>query len=254
MRILLCGYHEAGYRALRTLVARRHEVLVATHPTPAELPSVAGLAGGLGIPSIDSSVDEVYEAACGFRPDLILSMYYRFVLPDKILALAGQGAFNFHPSLLPRHRGCFSAPWAIIAGDEETGVTCHRVTNRIDSGDVIDVSRIPIEEHATGMSLYYRLVDSACTLFERVVRRAEHGPMTGQPQQGQGSYHDRSVPFDGMIDMSWSRSAIDRFIRALDFPPHPPALLAINGRNHAIRTLDEYDACLDRFGQPVLSS
>lgn len=254
MKILLCGFHEAGYRVLRLLVAQRHEVMVATHPTPYAIPSVGALADTLGIACVEGTVDEVYDAACRFRPDILLSVYYRLILPDKVLDLAPQGAFNFHPSLLPRHSGCFSAPWAIIDGDQETGVTCHRMIGQVDAGEVIDVNRVSIGVQETGMSLYYRLVDSTLDLLARVIRRVEQEPLSGSPQQGDRSYHGRAVPYDGLIIPSWSRARIGRVIRALDFPPFPPAAIIIDGQHYPVRSLEEYDECLARCGNSLVNT
>jgi len=244
MRVLLCGYHEAGCRALRTLASGGHEVLVATHPTPDGIPSVADRAGELSTPYVDGSPGEVFNAAREFAPDIIFSVYYRTILPRKVLELAPRGGFNFHPSLLPRHAGCFSGVWAILEGDRETGVTCHRMVERVDSGEIVDVVTLPIEQSDTGELLYYKLVDTAHALFERVLKRAECGPLRGRPQAGERSYHGREVPFDGIIDPEWSRDRIERFIRGLYFPPYEPACVELDGRHYAVRTIEDYDRLL----------
>ena len=241
MKILLCGYHEAGYRALRTLVARRHDVLVATHPTPEGIPSVGDYARSLDLPCVEGSTEEVQAAASRFKPDLVLSMYYRAILPDDILALPPRGALNFHPSLLPRHAGCFSAVWAILEGERRTGVTCHRMIGRVDAGDIIDVISIPIDDDDTGYSLYHKLVDVALILLQRVLRQLEIGQVQGVPQEGPRSYHSRGVPCDGLVDPTWSRARIDRFIRALYFPPFPPASIERQGTRFGVCSIEEYD-------------
>ena len=52
-----------------------------------------------------------------FGPDVIISIYYRHLIPLEVLKMSHLGGFNLHPSLLPKYRGCFSAPWAIINGE-----------------------------------------------------------------------------------------------------------------------------------------
>lgn len=241
MKVLLCGYHEAGYRALRTLVASGHDVAVATHqPTPG-VPNVADMAGALRCPVAVDDLDALREQARRFKPDVLFSVYYRSILPPDVLSSARLGGLNFHPSLLPRHRGCFSAPWAIIEGDRETGVTCHRMTEQVDAGDVMDREIVAIDSSDTGMSLYYKLVDAALRVFDRVLVRGVSIGEGGSPQEGAGSYHSRRVPFGGVIDPHWPRDRIDRFIRALFFPPYPPAELRVDGRGHEVRTLADYD-------------
>jgi len=241
MRVLLCGYHEAGYRALRTLVGHRHDILVATHPSPPELPSMTALARSLNIDFVDGDLHEVHQAAREFAPDLILSVYYRFVLPTDTLRLASCGAYNFHPALLPKHRGSFSAPWAIIDNDEVTGVTCHEMIEQVDAGDIVDTITLPIAPDDLGMTLYYKLVDAAEVLFERVLKQLQRGDVRGTPQAGDASFHKRELPYGGVIDPAWPRDRIDRFIRALYFPPYPPAAVLIDGTRHPVCSLDEYD-------------
>ncbi len=241
MRVLLCGYHEAGYRALRTLVAHGHDVLVATHEAMPGVPDVADLAHMLDLPVAVDDFGDLHEQARRFQPDMLYSVYYRDILPPEILSIPRIGALNFHPSLLPRHRGCFSAPWTIIEGDRETGVTCHVMTERVDAGDVVDRELVPVASDETGMSLYYRLVDAALRSFERVLAQGGRVTEGAAPQEGSSSYHSRKIPFGGEIDPSWSRDRIERFIRALYFPPYLPATVMIAGRRYEVRTLGDFD-------------
>ena len=241
MKVLLCGYHEAGYRALRTLVSRGHEVIVATHQPAAGVPDVADLARVLQCSVIVDDLDALREEIRRFKPDILFSVYYRSILPPDVLASVRLGGLNFHPSLLPRHRGCFSAPWAIIEGDRETGVTCHRMTERVDAGDVMDRETVAIDSSDTGMSMYYKLVDATLRVLDRILALNASAGEGGSPQRGAGSYHSRQVPFEGVIDPQWPRDRIDRFIRALFFPPYPPAGLRLGGRVHEVRTMADFD-------------
>jgi methionyl-tRNA formyltransferase len=226
------------------LITRGHEVIVATHLTPPGIPSLADLARWQRIPFVEDSPDELCDTARAFRPDIIFSVYYRTVLPADMLDLAPRGAFNFHPSLLPKHAGCFSAVWAIIDGDRTTGVTCHRMTRQVDGGDIVDTLPVPIQNTDTGMSLYYQLVDATAIVFDRVLHQAEHTPLITRPQQGVRSYHPREVPQGGAVDPYWPRDRIERFIRALYFPPYEPAHVVLDGRRHPVRNIDEYDRLL----------
>ena len=241
MKVLLFAYHDAGYRALRALIAKGHEVLVVTHPSPPEFPSVAALADVLGLKWTMDGVESFLALASEFRPDIMFSVYYRHILSQDILDIPRRGSFNFHPSLLPKHRGCFSAPWAIIDGDRVTGVTCHRMTEKVDAGEIIDRQDVTIAETETGLSLYDKLVNTTASLFLRVLDRAETGALKGTPQEGEGSFHRREVPFGGLIDLQWPRARIDRFIRALYFPPYHPATILVDGHRSTVRTIEQYD-------------
>ncbi len=252
MKVLLCGYHEAGCRALRTLVARGHEVVVATHePTPG-VPNLADHARALRLPVTVDEIDALREEARRFKPDIIFSVYYRSILPPDVLSLSRLGGLNFHPSLLPRHRGCFSAPWAIIEGDRETGVTCHHMIEQVDAGNVIDREIVAIVSSDTGMSLYYKLVDATLRVFDRLLTPGSALGERGSSQHGAGTHHSRHVPFNGVIDLLWPRERIDRFIRALFFPPYPPAELRLDGRVYEVRTMADFDRLMhDETGVEV---
>ena len=254
MKVLLFGYHDAGYRALRVLMAGGHDVLVVTHPSPPEIPSVAALADALGLQWTTNDVESLSAQATEFRPDITFSVYYRSILSQDVLEIPRLGSYNFHPSLLPKHRGCFSAPWAIIDGDDVTGVTCHRMTEKVDAGEIIDRKEIRIAKTDTGLSLYDKLVDARAALFARVLDRADKGPLDGKAQEGEGSFHRREVPFDGLIDPQWPHARVDRFIRALYFPPYDPATVLVDGRRSTVRTIEQYDRLMrsaEVSGSPV---
>jgi len=250
MKILLCGYHESGYRALRHLVAYGHEVAVVTHESPMALPSLVHYAETQGLPCVSGALPEVHALASEFRPEIIFSVYYRSIIPNETLSLAPLGAYNFHPSLLPKHRGCFSAPWAIIDGDTITGVTCHRMNERVDQGDIVATSQVSIDDDDTGIRLFYKLIDATVSLFTSVVDQASQGEVCGYPQRGKGSYHKRELPFGGMINPAWSRDRMDRYIRAMTFPPYAPAQLVIGGDTHPIHSLAQVDRVCRRFTKP----
>ncbi len=110
MRVLFRGYYEAGYRALRKLVERGHEVFVTTHDSSPEIPSVRGFAESLSLRGVTQDVrGEVLREAWDCGPGILFCVYYRSILSREVLSLARQGAFNFHFRLLSRHRGCFPA-------------------------------------------------------------------------------------------------------------------------------------------------
>jgi methionyl-tRNA formyltransferase len=241
MKIVLWASHEAGYRALRRLFAAGHTLLVFTEVSPPYVPSITELAKALNLSVSAGTTDDLMRDMIGeFQPDLGISMYYPRIIKQDILAIPRLGAFNFHPSLLPRHRGCFSAPWAILEGDTESGVTCHEMVTQADRGRILCQSRIQITGDDTAFSLYYRLVDSALTLLDDAMIRLEQEPIHLDSQVGDGCYHRRAVPYDGQINPDWPKDKIDKFIRAMYFPPHPPALLQVKESICPVHSMDEY--------------
>jgi methionyl-tRNA formyltransferase len=241
VKLVLWAYHEAGYRALRKLHAAGHELLVFTVDNPPYIPSVASLASALDLPVYLGVSDErMISLISEFLPDLGLSMYYPRIIHEEVLGIPSLGAFNFHPSLLPRHRGCFSAPWAILEGDKFTGVSCHEMVAKVDSGRILCQSTIAVIQKDTAFSLYYKLVDSAVSLLDEVLAGLLQSSVVLTAQEHGGCYHDRQVPYSGTIDPVWPEEMIERFIRAMYFPPHAPAALKIGEKTYPVYSMDEY--------------
>lgn len=249
MKIVLWAFHEAGYRALRNLYINGHDLLVFTEENSPYVPSVAEMSRALGQSVKVGISDELMGEIVGkFQPDLGLSMYYPRIIKEEVLAIPRFGAFNFHPALLPRHRGCFSAPWAILEGDKETGVTCHEMVAQVDYGRILCQSRIVVANDDTAFSLYYKLADSAVTLLDEALVRLAQNPVSLVEQDEGGCYHRREIPYNGQINLDWPMAKVERFIRAMYFPPHPPAELVIGETGYPVYSMDEYRSLLKLRG------
>ena len=173
------------------------------------------------------------------RPDLLFSLHFRSRIPEEILSIPAQGAVNLHPSLLPEYRGCFSVPWAIINGEDTTGFSYHYMEEEFDAGDIVLQETVEIRDNDTAFSLFHRLIARGMQAFESVVDTAMSG-RSGTPQQGEGSYYGRRLPYDGQIDPEWAEDEVERFIRAMDFPPHSGASLCLKGRTYQVDTIEAY--------------
>ena len=89
------------------------------------------------------------------------------IFSGKTLSLFPKGAFNIHPSLLPRWRGPSPVPAAILAQDAETGVSLQRISREMDAGNLLAVTRIPL----TGTETTGALLDRLALLGAELVRR-----------------------------------------------------------------------------------
>jgi UDP-4-amino-4-deoxy-L-arabinose formyltransferase/UDP-glucuronic acid dehydrogenase (UDP-4-keto-hexauronic acid decarboxylating) len=166
----------------------------------------------------DSIGEREIQEVQQIEPDVVLSCYTRHILPEPILEAAEIGAFNVHPSLLPKYRGCFSAPWAIIKGETKTGVTIHEMEPSIDTGDIVAQRDVPIYRDDTGFKLYRRLQDEAIKLLQSMLddfREADYEAREQDPKQG--NYYPRQLPFEGVVDWSQSARQIFDFVRAIAF-------------------------------------
>ncbi|CAE7246124.1 arnA, partial [Symbiodinium sp. CCMP2456] len=183
---------------------------------------------------------EILEMVRGFRPDLIVSASYRKKLPGSVLNLCPD-CINFHPSLLPKHRGCWSGFWCIFEGDTETGVTCHRMVEAFDAGLVLHQERIVVDEVDTAFSVYRKLLPVTARCARQVFLRyfSSEGLPAGEEQKGESSYHYRKLPFNGLVQPDWSDQQVARFIRAMEFPPFDGAAVLVDGKRLLVDSVEE---------------
>ncbi|CAD7957107.1 unnamed protein product [Amoebophrya sp. A120] len=185
--------------------------------------------------------------------DLMMSVSYRKRI--NCLHLAPYRV-NFHPSLLPKHRGCFTGFWAIFDGDTETGVTCHHMEEKFDRGKILSVEKLLLTHQETSKSLYDALLPVTQACFLNVLRMffesktasaaAEKADVSyslpeGADQVGEPSYHRRKLPHSGVIQPDWAEEKVERFIRAMTFPPHEGAVfIDANQKRYPCDTLSDY--------------
>ena len=234
MKVVLCGYNWTGCRVLEHLLQRQDvsDIAVFTHEPPPELPDLRPLASAVGIWCTTESINQV---PLPFAADVIASVYYRFIVKPHVIASVRGRIFNMHPSLLPRHRGCSSIPWAIIEGDTVTGVTFHYMDESIDTGRIILQAAVPIASDETQASLFRRCMHRGVEFWPAALELVKAG-FPGAPAQGASSFHKRGAPYGGVIQEGWPVDQVERFIRAMIFPPYPSATF----RGHEIKSLADY--------------
>ncbi len=159
-------------------------------------------------------------------PEAIVVAAYGLILPQSVLAIPPRGCLNIHASLLPRWRGAAPIQRAILAGDEETGVTIMVMEPGLDTGPVLLERRIPIEPADTTASLTVKLARVGA---EAIVDALDQlGSLAPRPQDaGRASYAAKVDKAEAQID--WSRDArtLDRQVRALN--PFPGAESGFGG-------------------------
>jgi len=189
---------------------------------------------------VDAAAD-IFEKASSFKPDIIVSASYRKKIAKRVLDLCKE-AINFHPSLLPKHRGCWSGFWCLFDGDTETGVTCHRMVEEFDAGLILHQEQISVAVDDTSVSIYKKLlpVTAVCARHVLSLYFSPSGLPAGQKQHGEGSYHFRKLPFDGLIQPEWDDCQVDRFIRAMHFPPFDGAAVLLGGVKVQVDSLEAY--------------
>jgi methionyl-tRNA formyltransferase len=236
-RIAAFAYSDTGHACLKFLMDRGEDVvLVVTHnDDPKEkrwFPSVAELARARGIEPVilDDPRDPAALARIeSAKPDLLLSFYYRGILPEKLLRLPRLGSFNVHGSLLPKYRGRAPVNWAIVNGEEVTGATLHAMTAKPDAGEIVDQERVPIGPDDTAIEVQGRVTAAAVTLLERRLDglKAGSAPRRAQDEAAATTF-PRRRPEDGHIEWTHTAEQVHNLVRAVTHP-YPGAFTEILG-------------------------
>jgi methionyl-tRNA formyltransferase len=161
--------------------------------------------------------------------DLVISFLYWKRIRDPLLSAGRVGCLNFHPAPLPELRGLGGYNVAILEAMSEWGVSCHFVEPEFDTGDIVEVERFPIDpDAATAFSLDLESQERLFRLFQRVMRRALAGEELPRAPQGAGRYVDA----EELESLRRVRRGDDvaRKLRAFWYPPHPGALIEVDGR------------------------
>lgn len=195
----------------------------------------AALANGITVHQPVSLNDPlVVDLISDLQIDLMIVVAYGLILPEKILQIPSHGCWNIHASLLPRWRGAAPIQRAIEAGDPESGVSIMQMDTGLDTGDVLQQSRIRLEQAETGGSLHDKLAElGASTLLECINELLQGEPPCARKQSLQGMTYARKLDkAEAEIDWSESAVAIERKVRA--FNPWPVAWCMIRGERTRI--------------------
>ncbi len=236
-KVILCGYHWTGCKALMDLIDQGYEVFVYTHRMENSCPDLVGLCKKMNIPY---SLEKISVENMPFFPDMICSIYYRYLIDENVIQKCNGKIFNLHPALLPKYRGCSSLTWAMINGESQCGYTYHYIDVSCDTGAIILQETIDIEPFDTQLTLYQRVMFRSMERFLEVCDMVLRGEK-GRPQVGTATYYRRGCPFEGKINPLWDDETIERFIRAMIYPPYKAA----EYENHFIYTMEEYKKLRD---------
>ena len=186
-------------------------------------------------------------------PELLVVVAYGRILPDEILALPCYGAINVHGSLLPKYRGAAPIQWAVLNGDQITGVSTMYLASEMDSGDVIYQETTKIGEKETSGELFDRLKEMGAALLIKTVRDIEAGIAPRCPQD-----HSRAS-YVHMLDKSlcpinWDRTprAVMKWICGLQ--PWPVATMELEGKTYRVFDAEYTDTKTDKIPGKVVSA
>ncbi len=248
MKIMFMGTPDFAVSTLEEIAKSRHEVVaVVTQPDKPKGRSgkliytpIKEKAIELGIDVYqptrvkDDSFMDILEK---IDPDLIVVVAFGQILPKRVLDYPKYGCINVHASILPKYRGSAPIQWAVIDGEEETGVTIMKMDEGIDTGDIIDVATLKLDKKETGGSLFDKLSTLGGKLLADNLDNIESGNINPIKQDESLATHAGMLSKDmGNINFrELDANCIERLIRGLN--PWPSAFTKLAGK-----TLKIWDA------------
>ncbi len=241
MRVVFMGTPDFAVGTLRALVEAGHDVVgvftqpdkpkgrgKAMQPTP-----VKEAALEYGIPVYQPRrvrEPEVFEILKDLAPEVIVVVAFGQIIPQSILDLPPYGCLKVHASLLPKYRGAAPIQWAVIDGEEVSGVTIMRMDAGLDTGDMISKVIVPITKEETGESLFDKLSIAGAKLLVETLPSVVDGTAVYEKQPAESP-----TPYAAMIQkemgaIDWNKTAVEleRLVRGMN--SWPSAYTKVNGK------------------------
>jgi len=174
MKILLFAITGFGNKALDVLLKENEVKYLFTRKEDGDYPyfkceNISSYAKGKGVEVFeDYNWDDVRRIIKEYKPAIAIISTFHKIIPEDILKSID--FINFHPSLLPKHKGKTPIDYALEAGDKKTGVTAHYMTKKIDSGEIILQKEIKIDKDDIKNSLMEKLSVLSAEVLDDVMQ------------------------------------------------------------------------------------
>ena len=175
-----------------------------------------------GIKVIPVKKNEIFKVLKDIDFDLLISCGFPYILHESVINLA-KIAINVHPTLLPKYRGYRSAPFIIINGEKQSGITVHLLTKEMDRGDIILQESFDVSEFDTTKSLFFKSQEFEVDVLKKAVQIIKKGNVkyTKQDESKASEYNYIRTPKDSEIDSNKSLNDLYNYIRACDHDDYP---------------------------------
>lgn len=249
MRIVLFAQAAFGEEVLKRLLERGEKVVALYTPPdpPGGKNPLKELALGASIPVFQPrslKAPEVFEEYKALEPELNMLAFVTQIIPGKILNYPKYGSIQYHPSLLPKHRGRSAINWAVIQGEEKTGLTIFWVDEGIDTGPILLQKEVEISPDDTTGSLYFnKLFPLGVEALIEALDLVKEGkaPRIYQDET-QATYEPPCDESQARVDWNKPARVVYNLIRGCD--PQPGAWSILGGRKFQF-----YGARLEERGE-----
>lgn len=246
MKVVFMGTPEFAVPRLQALIDHHQVAAVVTQPDrqrgrgkKVQFSPVKEKAAEYKIPVLQPEKardEEFIQELETIAPDVIVVVAYGQILPERILNLPKYGCINVHGSLLPKYRGAAPIQWAVLNGEEKTGITTMYMEKGLDTGDMIDKAEVVLDPKETAGSLHDKLMNLGADLLLETLDKLEKGTIVRTKQDDSQSCYAKMLSKEmGRMDFSRSAKELEQWIRGMN--PWPSAYTTMNGK-----TLKIWDA------------
>ncbi|NVK56994.1 MAG: methionyl-tRNA formyltransferase [Alteromonadaceae bacterium] len=179
------------------------------------------------------------QELAALQPDIMVVVAYGLLLPASVLAIPAKGCINVHGSILPRWRGAAPIQRSLWAGDSETGVTIMQMDEGLDTGNMLHISRLPIQPEDTSATLYAKLAECGPEALVYVLDNLDH--LSAEKQnETQATYAKKLSKEEAFLDWQQPALQLSRNVRA--FNPWPVSWTQVQGKNVKVWQASAIDA------------
>lgn len=260
MRIVFMGTPDFAVASLKSLIENNFNVVaVVTMP---DKPAGRGqlihqsavkkyaLETGLKLLQPENLKNQLFiEELRNLHADIQIVVAFR-MLPEVVWSMPKHGTYNIHASLLPKYRGAAPINWAIINGEEETGVTIFKLKHAIDTGDILCFEKVKIglkttagELHDTLMLLGARLIVEA---LKRIQYSSEHNTKVEFIKQEEASVCHAPKLYKEMCKINWNEPLIEIYNKIRGLSPYPTAYTEIKNKSGSSLTIKLFNSEIEQ--------
>ena len=235
MRILLIGQAAFAAKVLESLLERNENIIGVYAPPDrpgGRTDPLKDAAVSKGIDVFQPSTykdDQVFDQYKELKPDLTVMAFVTDIIPARFFEVPTHGTINYHPSILPRHRGASAINWAVIMGDTQTGLSIFWPDGGIDTGLILLQKKIQIGPNDTTGSLYFNhLFPMGVDAILESIDLVKAGKAPKIPQDEAGATYEPPCD-DRVAGIDWEKPAGELFNLVRGCDPQPGAFALLNG-------------------------
>jgi methionyl-tRNA formyltransferase len=161
------------------------------------------------------------------------------MLPEVVWNMPPMGTINVHGSLLPQYRGAAPINWAVINGEEYTGVTTFKLQQEIDTGNILLAEKIKIEENDTAGTVHDKLKELGANLLLKTIKELAEGNLVEQPQASTSILHHAPKLFTETGKIDWEKPVVEVYNLIRGLSPYPAAYTSLNGKTLKIFSVEK---------------